>query len=179
MTTMGIRLALDVALASSFNQEPSSMVNKGVRILSLFVAISGIGIVHGFAPQSSLLQSTQKSSTLLLSESKSSDDISQDVINTRRTFLTTATIATSAAMLPIFTSNLPAYASGGATAGKYTTIPIAKRRYYGRVQEAVHEFLLMAPAVIKGDLMDPTVQVRLSEHDMSLGPDPFQFITQY
>ena len=31
-----------------------------------------------------------------------------------------------------------AWASGGATAGKYTTIPIAKRRYYGRVQEAVH-----------------------------------------
>jgi hypothetical protein len=133
------------------------MVNKGVRILSLFVAISGIGIIHGFAP---LLKSSQKSSILLLSESKSSDDdISQDVINTRRTFLTTATIATSAAMLPIFTSNLPANASGGATAGKYTTIPIAKRRYYGRVQEAVHEFLLMAPAVIKGDLMDPTVQV--------------------
>jgi len=26
------------------------------------------------------------------------------------------------------------------------------------VQEAVHEFLLMAPAVIKGDLTDPTVQ---------------------
>ena len=34
-----------------------------------------------------------------------------------------------------------ALASGGATAGKYTTIPIAKRRYYGRVQEAVHEFV--------------------------------------
>lgn len=46
----------------------------------------------------------------------------------------------------------------GATAGKYTTIPIAKRRYYGRVQEAVHEFLLMGPAVVKGDLTDPTVQ---------------------
>ena len=34
-----------------------------------------------------------------------------------------------------------AFASGGATAGKYTTIPIAKRRYYGRVQEGVHEFV--------------------------------------
>ena len=39
-----------------------------------------------------------------------------------------------------------------------STIPIAKRRYYGRVQEAVHEFLLMGPAVIKGDMTDPTVQ---------------------
>lgn len=34
-----------------------------------------------------------------------------------------------------------AWASGGATAGKYTTIPIAKRRYYGRVQQAVHDFV--------------------------------------
>ena len=38
----------------------------------------------------------------------------------------------------------PALASGGATAGKYTTIPIAKRRYYGRVQEGVHEFVSVA-----------------------------------
>lgn len=52
----------------------------------------------------------------------------------------------------------PAFASGGATAGKYTTIPIAKRRYYGRVQEGVHEFLLMGPAVIKGDMTDYNVQ---------------------
>lgn len=40
----------------------------------------------------------------------------------------------------------------------FSTIPIAKRRYYGRVQEAVHEFLLMGPAVVKGDMTDPTVQ---------------------
>ncbi|KAJ1638127.1 hypothetical protein T492DRAFT_624565 [Pavlovales sp. CCMP2436] len=38
-----------------------------------------------------------------------------------------------------------AWASGGATAGKFTSIPIAKRRYYGRVQEAVYEFLLLDP----------------------------------
>lgn len=77
----------------------------------------------------------------------------------RRNFL-----ASSAAALTTLSTILsvpaPAYASGGATAGKYTTIPIAKRRYYGRVQEAVHEFLLMAPAVIKGDLTDPVVQVQ-------------------
>jgi len=52
-----------------------------------------------------------------------------------------------------------AEASGGATAGKYTTIPIAKRRYYGRVQQAVHEFLLMAPAVIAGDMSKSTSPV--------------------
>lgn len=32
------------------------------------------------------------------------------------------------------------------------TIPIAKRRYYGRVQQAVHEFLLLGPAVVKGEV---------------------------
>lgn len=43
------------------------------------------------------------------------------------------------------------FASGGATAGKYTTIPIAKRRYYGRVQQGVHDFLAMMPELAKGD----------------------------
>lgn len=32
------------------------------------------------------------------------------------------------------------------------------RRYYGRVQEAVHEFLLMGPDVIKGDMTAPNIQ---------------------
>lgn len=53
---------------------------------------------------------------------------------------------------------VPALASGGATAGKYTTIPIAKRRYYGRVQAAVHDFLLIGPAVVKGDMSAPEIQ---------------------
>lgn len=74
----------------------------------------------------------------------------------RRSFLHTA-ISTAVGGV-IVGSGQPALASGGATAGKYTTIPIAKRRYYGRVQEAVHEFLLMGPAVVKGDTTDPTVQ---------------------
>lgn len=78
--------------------------------------------------------------------------------SSRRQFFTSA-VATAAAGLAIASSPSASYASGGATAGKYTTIPIAKRRYYGRVQEAVHEFLLMAPAVIKGDMTDPTIQV--------------------
>ena len=33
-----------------------------------------------------------------------------------------------------------------------STIPIAKRRYYGRVQQAVHEFLSMGPSIVKKDL---------------------------
>jgi len=45
-----------------------------------------------------------------------------------------------------------AQASGGATAGKYTTIPIAKRRYYGRVKQGVYEYLAVGVAVKKGEL---------------------------
>lgn len=81
-----------------------------------------------------------------------------DTVSSRRNFLNKAAL-TAATSIAISSSPAASHASGGATAGKYTTIPIAKRRYYGRVQEAVHEFLLMAPAVIKGDMTDPIVQV--------------------
>ena len=40
-------------------------------------------------------------------------------------------------------------ASGGATAGKYTTQPIAKRRYFGRVKQGVFEFLQMEDPIFK------------------------------
>ena len=40
----------------------------------------------------------------------------------------------------------------------YRTIPIAKRRYYGRVQEGVHEFLEMGPDVVKGDMTVARIQ---------------------
>lgn len=40
----------------------------------------------------------------------------------------------------------------------YRTIPIAKRRYYGRVQQAVHEFLAMGGDVVKGDFTAFPVQ---------------------
>ena len=39
-----------------------------------------------------------------------------------------------------------------------STIPIAKRRYYGRVQAAVHDFLLIGPLVVKGDMADEGIQ---------------------
>lgn len=45
-----------------------------------------------------------------------------------------------------------ATASGGATAGKYTTIPIAKRRYFGRVKQGVFEYLSVGAAIKKGEL---------------------------
>jgi hypothetical protein len=40
-----------------------------------------------------------------------------------------------------------------------STIPIAKRRYYGRVQEGVHEFLAMGPDVLKGDMSAASIQL--------------------
>lgn len=39
-----------------------------------------------------------------------------------------------------------------------STIPIAKRRYYGRVQAAVHDFLMIGPIVVKGDMSAPEIQ---------------------
>jgi hypothetical protein len=51
-----------------------------------------------------------------------------------------------------------AFASGGATAGKYTTIPIAKRRYFGRVKQGVFEFLSLGDAVKKGELSGGAVE---------------------
>lgn len=53
-------------------------------------------------------------------------------------------------VLAALASPAAAWASGGATAGKYTSIPMAKRRYYGRVQEAVHEFVLLEPEIKSG-----------------------------
>jgi len=49
-------------------------------------------------------------------------------------------------------------ASGGATAGKYTTIPIAKRRYFGRVKQGVFEFLAIGEAIKKGQLQSPAIE---------------------
>lgn len=79
--------------------------------------------------------------------------------DTRRGFFTASSAAALGLVgLTIASSPEEALASGGATAGKYTTIPIAKRRYYGRVQQAVHEYLEMGPAVVKGDMNDPGIQ---------------------
>lgn len=67
----------------------------------------------------------------------------------REAFKTMATLSAGAFAATMFPP--PSFASGGATAGKYTTIPIAKRRYYGRVQQGVHDFLAMLPEIAKAD----------------------------
>lgn len=54
-------------------------------------------------------------------------------------------------------------ASGGATAGKYTTIPIAKRRYFGRVKQGVFEFLAMEKPIFKGDLKNEDITLFFSD----------------
>ncbi|KAL3929295.1 MAG: hypothetical protein SGPRY_002021 [Prymnesium sp.] len=70
----------------------------------------------------------------------------------RRSIFTLVTAASVGAFMPLATE-----ASGGATAGKYTTIPIAKRRYFGRVKQGVYEFTLLGDAVKKGDLKNEDV----------------------
>lgn len=50
------------------------------------------------------------------------------------------------------------HASGGATAGKYSTIPSAKRRFYGRVRQGIYQFLLLEDPVSKGAFDDPAIE---------------------
>lgn len=40
----------------------------------------------------------------------------------------------------------------------FRTIPIAKRRYYGRVQQGVHDFLAMGPELVKAKTSAEKVQ---------------------
>jgi len=58
----------------------------------------------------------------------------------------------AAALLVAGSAPNAAVASGGATAGKYTTIPIAKRRYFGRVKQGVFEYLNVGENIKKGNL---------------------------
>jgi hypothetical protein len=44
------------------------------------------------------------------------------------------------------------------TINRDSTIPIAKRRYYGRVQAGIHDFLLIGPEVVKGDMSSPAIK---------------------
>mmetsp|Transcript_13413 Transcript_13413/g.19186 ORF Transcript_13413/g.19186 Transcript_13413/m.19186 type:complete len:195 (+) Transcript_13413:104-688(+) len=114
-------------------------------LLALLASAKGFII----APQTRTPPSILKSKTNLHNN---------DVQASRRDFFESSSII-GVGLMGILTS-IPqsANASGGATAGKYTTIPIAKRRYYGRVQEAVHEFLLMGTDVVKGDMTAASIQ---------------------
>jgi len=102
--------------------------------------------VEGFNPQ-------QQSSNNVSQQSATASR--RDLI--QKTFASVAGVAGGIALSGLAPVE-PALASGGATAGKYTTIPIAKRRYYGRVQASVHEFLLLGPEVVKADFSQPMIQ---------------------
>lgn len=113
------------------------------------IILSLLALTQGF----SVSPATNRASTSLRSQELS------DEVESRRQFFTQGSASALAVMGLMAANPQQALASGGATAGKYTTIPIAKRRYYGRVQQAVHEFLLLGPAVVKGDMNDPLIQL--------------------
>lgn len=126
-----------------------------MKIPLLMITCVTAGTAFSFAP---LPRSTKtiKSSTVtnLLNNDNSVANEDTDT-DSRRKFLATVTAAfVTGVSLP----GDAAWASGGATAGKYTTIPIAKRRYYGRVQQGVHDFLLMGPAVVAGEIKSAPIQ---------------------
>ena len=107
-----------------------------------------------------LLQTRAYSLNKLSTASRTRTEIA--IPSSRRDALTQMiVVGTTAAILtatPLLNGPQAAQASGGATAGRYTTIPIAKRRYYGRVQQGVHEFLLMAPAMVEQDMTTYPIQ---------------------
>jgi hypothetical protein len=76
---------------------------------------------------------------------------STPVVVGRRAALEAVALAGAAAALSLAGLPSSVSASGGATAGKYTTIPVAKRRYFGRVKEGVYEFLAMEKQVKAGN----------------------------
>lgn len=65
--------------------------------------------------------------------------------------------AAAAGLWGVLTPGDEARASGGATAGKYSTIPSAKRRFYGRVRQGIYQFLQMEQPVLAGNFEDPLV----------------------
>jgi len=92
-----------------------------LSIISILLA-AVIG-THGFSSISPSTELRRITSTQLFLNDEDHTD------GGRRDFLSSTTATSIAILVPSLLSNTsPAYASGGATAGKYTTIPIAKRR---------------------------------------------------
>jgi len=129
-----------------------------MKIISLALPLAAAlaGSASAFAPSAIGPTTTGASGrtavTTLAAEAEAANPASE-----RRAFLSTSA-ATIAAGLVLGGRPDEAFASGGATAGKYTTIPIAKRRYYGRVQQAVHEFLLLGQPMLTADMTEPTIR---------------------
>lgn len=122
-------------------------------MLRLSILLLNLALCHGFSMKDPSTRRNELSSI-------TNGNGEQDEENSRRGFLSSSAALVGLSSYGILLSShpMPAKASGGATAGKYTTIPIAKRRYYGRVQQAVHDYLDMGPAVIEGDMTAPIIQ---------------------
>ena len=95
--------------------------------LSTSILLAAVIGTHGFSSISPSTELRHVSSTQLYTNLNNEDHTSS--ARGRRNFLSSTTATSIAILLPTLLSNTsPVYASGGATAGKYTTIPIAKRR---------------------------------------------------
>jgi len=72
-----------------------------------------------------------------------------------------------AAALPVLGSPFSAVASGGATAGKTTSIPRAKLRYYDRISAAVGQFTALGGALGESGTLKQAYGAFFSEADYS------------
>lgn len=132
----------------------------------MFLVSSGIpAVVEAFSNPRLAAGSNNKAHVALALQKESSSSSSSVRRELFENTVTSIVGATGAFLLPglvasttTFLTPQSASASGGATAGKYTTIPIAKRRYYGRVQFSVHEFLLIGPEVVQADFSAPKIR---------------------
>jgi len=127
-----------------------------MKIIALSMSVMAYSC-HAFTIPSSQSMTSSTTTALHMVEDEASS------ASSRRQFFSASTAKTIGLMGVLATATstaLPeeAMASGGATAGKYTTIPIAKRRYYGRVQQAIHEYLDLGPAMVAGDMTAPIIQ---------------------
>ena len=81
----------------------------------------------------------------------------------RREALLGATAAAAASVLAVPS----AHASGGATAGKTTSIPRAKLRYYDRITKAVIAFEALGPAMGSAETLKPAMKTFYDSADGS------------
>ena len=99
------------------------------KLSTISILLAAVIGTHGFSSISSSNTELRHISSTQLFTNLNDEDYNPSSVKGRRDFLSSTTATSMAILLPTLLSNTsPAYASGGATAGKYTTIPIAKRR---------------------------------------------------
>ena len=80
-----------------------------------------------------------------------------------------AALSGAGALVPV-----ASWASGGATAGKTTSIPRAKTRYYSRITASVQEFEILKNLIVKNDVasIQPFFVGEESPYEGSPDPSP-------